>query len=270
MPSLEIYNSTATSWNTFVSKLEEFITDNDFISSSDSVSTSNIKDANNNTIEIKTTSSYYSVRTIRFRNFCENTPSYYSLILFAGRYYSSGYTHSIRCIPAIKNYNYGIAFYNDESKPYTEINISETKSTTDIPSSIYSNFRAVKYSTEDIQYLSLGLPNESISIGVYKFTSIDDQTKTKYVLIVTDKDGYVSMYDSYNPAPWYVEKTFHNGNNIGHTSSINAYKLAIKGYYCDNLYYFDGAYSMPGEGVSTIGGIKFLKLGDSNLFIKME
>ena len=67
-----------------------------------------------------------------------------------------------------------------------------------------------------------------------------------------------------------MENTYHNGNNIGHTSSINAYKLAIKGYYCDNLYYFDGAYSMPGEGVSTIGGIKFLKLGDSNLFIKME
>ena len=128
----------------------------------------------------------------------------------------------------------------------------------------------MKYSTNSVKFLSLGLPNESITVSTHVFKSIDNASKTKTVLIITDKDGYVSLYDSYTPYPWHVENTYHNGNNVGYTSSINAYKYTIKGYYCDNLYYFDGGYTMPGESISTIGGIKFLKLGDSNLFIKME
>lgn len=271
MPSLEIYNSTATGFGTFVPNLVNFITSNGFMSvATEAVSYSNLKDINSNSIRINATSSYYSSNSLRFKDF-GNDANKYCLFLFSGRYYSGArYIHSIRCIPAIKNYNNGNAFYSDESKLYTEINISDEKTNSDTPSSIYSNFRAMKYSTDTTKFLSLGLPNESITISTHVFKSIDDPTNTKTVFIITDKDGYVSFYDSYTPYPWHVENTYHNGNNIGHTSSINAYKLAIKGYYCDNLYYFDGAYSMPGEGVSTIGGIKFLKLGDSNLFIKME
>ena len=271
MPSLEIYNSTSTSFTTFVPDLVNFITSNGFMSVATGVlSYSNVKDINNNSIGIYGTGSYYSSSSLRFENFGGDTAKY-CLFLFSGRYYNgAAYLHSIRCIPVIRNSNNGNAFYSDESKLYTEINISDEKTNSDIPSSIYSNFRAMKYSTDTTKFLSLGLPNESITISTHTFKSIDDPSNTKIVFIITDKDGYVSFYDSYTPYPWHVENTYHNGNNIGHTSSINAYKLAIKGYYCDNLYYFDGAYSMPGEGVSTIGGIKFLKLGDSNLFIKME
>lgn len=272
MPSLEIYNSTATSFTTFVPNLVDFITADSFMSvATEGLSYSNVKDINNTSIGISATSSYYSSRSLRFEDFGGADTKNYCILLFSGRYYNgSKYTHSIRCIPVIKNYNNGTALYSDDTKLYTEINISDPKTTSDSPSSIYSNFRATKYSTDNVKFLSLGLPNASITIGMYKFSSIDDPTKTKNVLIVTDCDGYVSFYDAYSAYPWYVEKTFHNGNNIGFTSSINAYKLAIKGYYCDDLYYFDGAYSMPGEGISTIGGIKFLKLGNSNLFIKME
>lgn len=271
MASLEIYNSTATSFTSFVPNLVNFITTNDFMSVSNNVLPySNVKDINNDSLGINASSSFYSMKSLGFENFC-NDASKYCLFLFSGRYYNGAeYSHSIRCVPVISNNNNGIAFYSDESKLYTEINISDKKTNSDIPSSIYSNFRAMKYSTDTTKFLSLGLPNESITISTHIFKSIDDPSNTKTVFIITDKDGYVSFYDSYTPYPWHVESTYHNGNNIGHTSSINAYKLAIKGYYCDNLYYFDGAYRMPGEGVSTIGGIKFLKLGDSNLFIKME
>ena len=254
MASLEIYNSTATDFTTFISNLSDFVCTNNFMTLTGDTALSDIKDANGNKIGIDISSTTYSIKFFKFANFCNNesTDTNYCLLVYGG-------TDVIHCVPACTT----AAFYSDENKVFTKLTYSGN-------SSIYSNFRAMKYSTDNIKFLSLGNPNESITLSTHVFKSIDDPTNTKTVLIITDKDGYVSFYDSYTPYPWHVENTYHNGNNIGHTSSINAYKLAIKGYYCDNLYYFDGAYSMPGEGVSTIGGIKFLKLGDSNLFIKME
>lgn len=258
MSSLEIYNFTATNYTNFISDFSDFVRASDFMIFTGGPVPNNIKDVNGNSINIAVSSTTYSIKFFKFANFCNNesTNTNYCLLVMTTPY---GGTDVIHCVPACTT----AAFYSDKNKAFTKLTYSGN-------SSIYSNFRAMKYSTDNIKFLSLGNPSESITLSTHVFKSIDDPTNTKTVLIVTDCDGYVSFYDSYTPYPWYVENVYHNGNNVGLTSSINAYKLAIKGYYCDNLYYFDGGYNIPGEGVSTIGGIKFLKLGDSNLFIKME
>ena len=155
------------------------------------------------------------------------------------------------------------AFYSDNEKTYTSISYES-----------YNNVRTMLYTDDKTRFVSFGLQdtsNSSITISEHTFTYIDDPTITKRVLCVTSYDGYITFYDSYGIAlPWYLEKTNHNGHNIGKSNAINAYKFMIKGYYCDNLYYFDGGNIMPSEGVSTMGGIKFLKVGCNNLFIKMD
>lgn len=267
MPSLEIYNSTAANFTAFITNLTSFITKDDFALSDATITAINIKDVNNNAIKLDYTSTAYSNKIFKFTDFYDDA----TFIIHAGRLSTDGkYNHSIQCIPIIRSYNYEIAFYSDENKVYTEFKNTETVATTEIVSGVYSNFRAMKYATSGVKFLSLGTAADSITISTFTFESIDDPTVTKSVLVITDSDGYVSLYDSYTVQPWAVHTTYHNGNNIGKTSSINAYKYSMKGYQCDKLYYFDGAYSMPGEGVSTIGGIKFLKLGNSNLFIKMD
>lgn len=280
MPSLEIYNSTATDWTTFVNNLTAFIIKDDFMKYEDSssntgISYSNVKASDNSSIEFTAMSTYYKTSVFKFDEFCNGEAisgaKNVCLMIHAGRKPTNGkYMCSIQCVPLIRHNSYGIALYNDENKLYTMLRYDDTVPDSSSKSAIYSNFRAMKYSADGIKFLSLGNSGEAINISVCTFKSIDDPTVTKNVLIVTDSDGYVSLYDAYSPQPWVVHTTYHNGNNIGKTTSINAYKYSMKGYQSDDLYYFDGAYSMPGEGVSTIGGIKFLKVGNSNFFIKMN
>lgn len=253
MSSLEINYTSSVNYSAFVNELASIITNNDFMSIvSYGNSPTNIRDIKGGNLGISGTS--YSYKYLAFKNFCTDASTFCLLITA-----SSYPTNSINCIPMCTL----AAFYNDENKTFTKVNYSGDNS-------IYSNFRVMKYTDSKTNFLSLGKPGDSMTVSTHIFKSIDDPTNIKTVFAVTDKDGYVSFYDSYTPYPWYVENIYHNGNNIGHTSSINAYKLSIKGYYCDNLYYFDGGYTIPGESVSTIGGIKFLKLGDNNIFIKME
>ena len=261
MPSLEIYNSTAVTYETFINNLSSFITSDNFMISVIGPSTlDNWNDINGDSLGFKTSSSSYVY--LKFRNFCNNETDNDNFCILISASGSS--ENSILCIPMCNNSSYNAAFYNDADKTCTKANFTDSTVT------VFSNFRAMKYMDSKTNFLSLGRPNESMTISTHIFTSIDDVTKTKTVFAVTDQDGYVSLYDAYNPYPWYVENTYHNGNNIGFTNSINAYRYTVKGYYCNNLYYFDGGSSMPGEGVSIIGGIKFLKLGDSNLFIKLD
>lgn len=186
-----------------------------------------------------------------------------------GTMWASGVPFAI-CIPLIRseedasypNKRY-TAFYSDGSKTYTSRYYES-----------HNNVRTMLYTDNKTRFVSFGLQdtsNSSITISEHTFTYIDDPTITKRVLCITSSDGYITFYDSYGIViPWYLEKDNHNGHNIGKSNAINAYKFMIKGYYCDNLYYFDGGNIMPGEGVSTMGGIKFLKVGCNNLFIKME
>ena len=259
MSSLNIYKSDSTNnYGTFTTNLSNFLTSSGFISyksGSDigyigNVSSTSMSDVALNDISVTSASSIF---------FYFNNLGQTSLIYVYTCYDKSTNTYRIVLIPVV-GYT---AFFSDDSKKYVLFKL-------DNKYAYSSDFRAMTYETDTTKYMSLGESGRSISISTHVFKSIDDPEITKTVIIVTDVDGYVSFYDSLSPYPWHVENTYHNGENVGKSNSINAYKYSANGYYCDDIYYFDGGYDMPGEGVITMAKFKFLRLGYSNLFIKME
>lgn len=157
----------------------------------------------------------------------------------------------------IKNFNYGydVTTYNLKN------NIKD--------------YRIYRYCGSDVIFLAFG--NILDKIAIVKMKHMDDPTNVKYVMFNTDRESgssykyeclYNSKLNSY--AYKYSNQDVHDNDNTGYTDSIYAYKYIYDGYYNDHLYFFDGGNALPGSGVVRLGKDRFLKLGCTNLFIKME
>ena len=100
------------------------------------------------------------------------------------------------------------------------------------------------------------------------------------MLVITDSTGMVGVFDapagiisSQNPHdgyPWAVYPVPHQNPNTGKMSTMTLYKYMNKGWYSDELYYYDGGLGTLSNGVSKMGDKKFLKIGNSNFLIKMD
>lgn len=135
-------------------------------------------------------------------------------------------------------------------------------------STVLADFKLFRYIGKDVIYF--GFDNTQNSISKVTLRHIDDSTKTKCVLIVTDSSGMVSIHDTSTKAySWKAYSSTFQNPNTGKSTAINAYKYIMQGWYCDELYYFDGGMNIPADGISKMGDNKFLKLGNSNFFIKM-
>ena len=264
MASVEThYVGNITSYANFKYGVANIISSNNFAIVDTSIYPGAYYDINRNRISFM--ESGQTAASVKFPNFNAGRSDNYDTCLIISSAVNSG-SYFIHCLVTTGNFSGGnTAFYNDTNKPYTDIIFSDSS-----VSALYPSFRIMKYFDGRTRFLSLGKPGNFITLGTYLFKSIDDPTVTKYVLIVTDTDGYVSYYDKYNTSPWYVENNYHSGSSIGTMYSINAYKLTIKGYYCDDLYYFDGGFSPPGEGICVVDGHKFFKIGHSNIFLKLD
>lgn len=153
------------------------------------------------------------------------------------------------------NYGYGITTYN----------LNNT----------IKDYRIYRYCGSDVIFLAFG--NILDKIAIFKMKHIDDPTNVKYVMFNTDRESgaswtYECLYDSKlnSYAYRYDSRQVHDNDNTGYTDSIYAYKYIYDGYYNDHLYYFDGGNKLPGSGVVRLGKDRFLKLGCTSLFIKME
>lgn len=260
MANLEIYNSSATAPDLFVDFVNNVISETDRIalstSSQSGYSRTSIKNKDGNEISSMTVGSAHYSKIYKFNN-VSTDPS----IVVEGGTTSTGFYLFI--VPICELSDYYCALYSSDDHMYSAYEATGDET-------IFSNFRILKYVTDDKLFLSFGTQTDSITISEHVFKQFDDPANTKTILIVTDSDGYVTLYDGYTHLPWVVHPTMYNNLNTGYTNGINAYRYSTKGYYCDNLYYFDGGLVLPGEGVSKMGNNKFLKMGNSNFYIKME